>query len=358
MEVVLSDTRWKVTINGIEVECVPHETILHAAQKAGVKIPTLCHDDRLEPYGGCRLCIVHVKGVPRPLPACTTPVADKMDITTDTDAIRKIRANIIELLLSNHPSDCMRCEATGNCTLQDLSYEYKVDGSRFEGEQWDLPLREDNPFITFEPNKCVLCGRCVRICNEVVMAGTIEISGRGFNSIPETAFKKPRTLDNCEFCGQCVSTCPTGALTDKRGRGKGRHYELEKVRTTCPYCGTGCNFDLNVKDGKVIKVTSALDAPVNHGNLCIKGRYGYEFIHSFERIKTPLIRKGDKMFTATWDEALDFIAAKFRQLMKKYGNNSVGGYSSARCTNEENYLFAKFVRTTLLTNNIDNCARV
>ena len=141
MEVVLSDTKWKVKINGIEIDCVPHDTILHAAKKAGVKIPTLCHDDRLEPYGGCRLCIVHVKGVPRPLPACTTPVADKMDIITDTEPIRKIRANIIELLLSNHPSDCMRCEATGDCTLQDLSYEYKVDGSRFEGEQWDLPIR-------------------------------------------------------------------------------------------------------------------------------------------------------------------------------------------------------------------------
>ncbi len=355
---MLSDTKWKITINGIEASCTPHETILHVAKRAGVNIPTLCHDDRLEPYGGCRLCIVHVKGVPRPLTACTTPVADNMEISTETEPLRKIRANIIELLLSNHPSDCMRCEATGDCTLQDLSYEYGVDGSRFEGEQWDLPIREDNPFITFEPNKCVLCGRCVRICNEVVMAGTIEMAGKGFNSIPETAFKRPRTLDNCEFCGQCVSTCPTGALTDKRGRGKGRDYELTKVRTTCPYCGTGCNFDLNVKDGKVVKVTSALDAPVNQGNLCIKGRYGYEFIHSFERIKTPLIRKGDKMVVATWDEALDYIASKFKSLIKNYGADSVGGYSSARCTNEENFLLAKFVRTVFKTNNVDNCARV
>lgn len=354
----MAEQIFNVIINGIKTECKRNETILAAAKKAGVKIPTLCHDDRLEPYGGCRLCIVHVKGVPRPLPACTTPVADNMVVTTETESIRNIRKNIIELLLSNHPNDCMRCEATGDCSLQDLSYEYGVDGSRFEGDQWDLPIREDNPFITFEPNKCVLCGRCVRICNEVVNAGTIEISGRGFNAVPETAFKRPRTLDNCEFCGQCVSTCPTAALTDKRGRGKGRVHELEKVRTTCPYCGTGCNFDLNVKDDKVVKVSSAMDAPVNHGNLCIKGRYGYDFIHSFERIRTPLIRKGDKLMEATWDEAFEYIASKFKSIIKKHGRDTVGGYSSARCSNEENFLFAKFVRTTFLTNHVDNCARV
>jgi formate dehydrogenase alpha subunit len=253
----------------------------------------------------------------------------------------------------------MHCEATGDCTLQDLAYEYGVNGSRFFGEKWNLPIREDNPFITFEPNKCILCGRCVRICNEVVMAGTIEMSSRGFNTIPETAFKKPRTLDNCEFCGQCVSTCPTAALTDKLGRGKGRAHELKKIRTTCSYCGTGCNFDLNVKDGKVVKITSAPDAPVNKGNLCIKGRYGYEFIHSFERIKAPMIRKrGGHLVTVTWEEALEHVVSKFKSLIKKYGRDSVGGYSSARCTNEENYLFAKFVRTAFLTNHVDNCARV
>lgn len=342
----------------MEIICEAHETILQVAKRAGVHIPTLCHDDRLEPYGGCRLCIVHVKGVPRPLPACTTPVADNMEVTTETDSIRKIRANVIELLLSNHPNDCMKCEATGDCTLQDLSYEYGVDGSRFEGEKWDLPIREANPFITYDPNKCILCGRCTRICNEVVMAGTIALTGRGFHARPDTSFGKPRSLDNCEFCGQCVSTCPTGALIDKKGKGKGRPYELKKVRTTCSYCGTGCNFDLNIKDGKIVKVTSAYDAPVNHGSLCIKGRYGYDFIQSFERIKAPLIRKDDRLREVSWDEALEYAAQKFKTLLKKYGPNSIGGFSSSRCTNEENFLMSKFVRTCFKSNNVDNCARV
>ena len=354
----MTENKLTIRINGSEASCNERETILQVAKREGVYIPTLCHDDRLEPYGGCRLCIVHVKGVPRPLPACTTPVAPNMEVTTETETIRKIRKNIVELLLSNHPNDCMKCEATGNCTLQDLSYEYGVDGSRFEGEQWDLPIREDNPFITFEPNKCILCGRCTRICNEVVMAGTISLTGRGFHSRPETAFGKPRSLDNCEFCGQCVSTCPTGALIDKKGKGKGRSYELKKVRTTCSYCGTGCNFDLNVKDGKVVKVTSAFDAPVNHGNLCIKGRYGYDFIHSFERIKRPLIRKNDRLNEVSWDEALEYSAHKFKSLLKKYGPNSLGAFSSSRCTNEENFLLSKFVRTVFKSNNVDNCARV
>jgi formate dehydrogenase alpha subunit len=348
----------KVKIDGIEVACEKEETILDAAIRAGVYIPTLCHDDRLEPYGGCRLCLVEIKGVYRPLPACTTPVKDNMEVCTDNETITRIRKNIISLLLSNHPNDCMRCEKTGDCALQELAYKYEVDGKRFEGEQWDLPIRDDNPFITYEPNKCILCGRCVRICNEVVMAGTIDFAGRGFNSMPDTAFRRPRSLDNCEFCGQCVSTCPTGALTDKKGRGKGRIYDMKKVRTTCSYCGTGCNFDLNVKGNKVVKVTSAYDAPVNHGNLCIKGRYGYDFIHSGDRIKTPLIREFNDFREATWDEALDLIAKKFKSLMKKHGNKSVGAFSSSRCTNEENFLLSKFARTVLRNNNVDNCARV
>jgi formate dehydrogenase alpha subunit len=354
----LSKDKLKITIDGIEILCNEGETILKAAKMAGVKIPTLCHDDRLKPYGGCRLCIVEVKGVTRNLPSCTTPVTDKMEVVTENDEIRRIRTNIVELLLSNHPNDCMRCESTGDCTLQDLSYEYGATGVKFAGERWNLPIREDNPFITFEPNKCVLCGRCTRICNEVVMAGTIELVGRGFNTVPDTAFSKPRTLENCEFCGQCVSACPVGALTDKKGRGKGRSYEMKKVRTTCSYCGTGCNFDLNVKDSKVVKVTSAYDAPVNHGNLCIKGRYGYDFIHSKDRITTPLIRKGKKFVEASWGEALELCATKFREILKKHGPNSIGGFSSSRCTNEENFLMSKFVRTVFRSNNVDNCARV
>jgi formate dehydrogenase alpha subunit len=348
----------RIKINGIETTVEAGKTILEVAKGLGIHIPTLCHDERLEPYGGCRLCIVEVKGVPRPLPSCTTPVTDGMEVCTESESLTRIRRNIISLLLSNHPNDCMRCEKTGDCTLQDLAYEYNVDGARFAGERWNLPIREDNPFITYEPNKCVLCGRCVRICNEVVMAGTIDFTGRGFTTMPDTAYGRPRSLENCEFCGQCVSTCPVGALTDRPSRGKGRSYEMKKVLTTCPYCGVGCNFYLNVKDGKIIKVTSAYDAPVNKGNLCIKGRYGYEFIQRADRIKTPLIRQGSTFREATWDEALDLIAKRFKEIIDRHGSDSVGAFSSARCTNEENYLLSKWVRAVVGSNNVDNCARV
>ncbi|GBE41195.1 MAG TPA: 2Fe-2S iron-sulfur cluster binding domain-containing protein [Nitrospirae bacterium] len=354
----MSDNDIKVKINGRQVLCGRDETILDAAKKAGVRIPTLCYDERLEPYGGCRLCIVEVKDVHKPQPACTTRVKDGMEVYTDTDEVRRMRKSVLSLLLSNHPNDCMTCEATGDCALQSLSYEYGVTGKRFAGESWDLPIRDDNPFIIFDPNKCILCGRCVRICNDVVMAGTIEMTGRGFNSLPDTAFGKPRTLDNCEFCGQCVSTCPTGALIDKKGRGKGRSYEMTKVKTTCPYCGTGCNFFLNVRDDKVVKVTSDYDAPVNKGNLCIKGRYGYSFIHSSARLTSPIIKKDGKYVEATWDEAIDLIAKRFGELMEEHGPDSVGAFSSARCTNEENFLLSKFVRTVFKNNNVDCCARV
>jgi formate dehydrogenase alpha subunit len=347
-----------ITINGRRIAAEGGRTILDVCREAGIYLPTLCHDERLEPYGGCRLCLVEIKGTAKPLTACTTPVQDGMEITTESDALTDYRRTVLSLILSNHPNDCMCCEKAGDCALQDLAYLYDVKPGEYEGEKWDLPVREDNPFITYEPNKCILCARCTRICQEVVMADTIELTGRGFHSMPDTAYGVPRSLDNCEFCGQCVSTCPTGALTDRKGRGKGRAPQMKKVKTTCSYCGTGCNFFLNVKDGKVVKVTSAYDAPVNQGNLCIKGRYGYDFIHSDERIKTPLIKKDGKFVEATWDEALGLVANRFRELIDKYGPDKVGGFSSSRCTNEENYLLAKWVRCAIGSNNVDNCARV
>jgi len=348
----------RVIINGIQKIAGEEKTILDVCRESGIFIPTLCYDERLEPYGGCRLCLVEIKGMPRPLAACTTPVQDGMEIATESENLTQLRRTTLSLILSNHPDDCMCCEKAGDCDLQELAYMYNVRPGEFEGEKWDLPIREDNPFITYEPNKCILCSRCTRICNEVVMAGTIELVGRGFNSMPDTAYRKPRTLENCEFCGQCVSACPTGALTDRKGRGKGRSRDVKKVKTTCSYCGTGCNFYLNVKDNKVVKVTSDYDAPVNRGNLCIKGRYGYDFIHSADRLKTPLIKRNGVFHEADWDEALQLVADKFRELIDKYGPEKVGGFSSSRCTNEENYLLAKWARCAVGSNNVDNCARV
>jgi len=347
-----------IAVNGVNIRVEGNKTILEACRESGIYVPTLCHDERLEPYGGCRLCLVEIKGLPRPLAACTTPVQDGMEIVTESEMLTRLRRTNLSLILSNHPDDCMICEKAGDCELQELAYKYNVKPGDYAGEKWDFPVREDNPFITYEPNKCILCARCTRICQEVVMADTIELTGRGFYSMPDTAYSAPRSLKNCEFCGQCVSTCPTGALTDRKGRGQGRAPKLKKVKTTCSYCGTGCNFYLNVNGGKVVKVTSAYEAPVNRGNLCIKGRYGYDFIHSPDRIKTPLIKRNGIFEEATWDEALNLVASKFKELIDKYGPEKVGGFSSSRCTNEENYLLSKWVRCAIGSNNVDNCARV
>jgi NADH dehydrogenase/NADH:ubiquinone oxidoreductase subunit G len=227
----------QITVNGRPVSAQKGKSILEACREASIFIPTLCYDERLEAYGGCRLCLIEVKGVNRPLTACTTPVAEGMEITTESELLTRLRRTTLSLILSNHPNDCMCCDTAGDCTLQELAYLYEVKPGMYEGERWDLPIREDNPFITFEPKKCISCSRCTRICNDVVVAGTIEMTGRGFHTMPNTAFNKPRSLKNCEFCGQCVSTCPTGALTDKKGRGKGRSHDVTKVKTTCSYCG-------------------------------------------------------------------------------------------------------------------------
>ncbi len=347
-----------VKINGVPIFADAGKTILEACKQAGIFIPTLCYDERLDPYGGCRLCVVEIKGVPRPLTACTTPVSEGMEITTESETLTSLRRSVLSLMLSDHPNECMVCDKAGACDLQELAYLYGVKPDTIAGERRNLPVRDDNPFIYFDPNKCILCGRCVRICHEVAGKGTIDLSGRGFTTIPDTAFSTPKNPDNCVFCGQCISSCPVGALVEKPSKGKGRTYGVKKVKTTCTYCGTGCNFYLNVKDGKVIRVTSDYSAPVNQGNLCIKGRFGYEFIHHADRITTPLIREGDDFRPASWDEALDLIATKFTELKDKYGPQSVGAFSSSRCTNEENYLMSKWVRTVLGNNNVDNCARV
>ena len=358
METRPQDDRITLKIDGREISCQRGKTLLQVCRESKINIPTLCYDDRLAPFGGCRLCLVEIKGMRKPVASCTTPVENGMEITTESEILTRHRKLVLSLILSNHPNDCMLCEKSGDCGLQDLAYRYGVTGDKYTGERWNLPKQEDNPFISFDPNKCVMCGRCVNICQDLVMAGTIDFTGRGFHSKPDTAFSRPRTPDICTFCGQCISACPVGALVEKPSMGKGRSYEMRKVKTTCTYCGTGCNFYLNVKDDKVLKVTSDFDAPVNQGNLCIKGRFAYEFIHHPDRITTPLIREGDGFRKASWEEALNLVAIRFKEIMGSHGPDAVGAFSSSRCTNEENFLISKWVRAVLGSNNVDNCARV
>ncbi len=379
-----------LTIDGKKVTVRKLSTVLDAIKKLDITIPTLCHHPDLTPFGGCRLCIVEIKGIARPLTACTTPVSEGMEVTTSTPLIEKMRRTTLELLLSDHPDDCRVCERAGDCKLQELAYFYGIRENRFLGERRVYKKRDANPFIERDMEKCILCGQCVRICDEIQGVGAIDFAYRGFR----TKICPPYDKDlDCEFCGQCVAVCPTGALTGKTWVQKGRQ-GLRDVDTICPYCGCGCSLTLVVRKNEVIRVTSKPDT-INEGWLCVKGRFGYEFINHPERLKKPLIRvapknsefgirnsefknlhsvlrtphsnhsilplvkggEGGLFREASWDEALDYVASRLKEIKERYGSDSIGGLSSAKCTNEENYLFQKFIRAAIGTNNVDHCAR-
>lgn len=347
-------TSYKVTIDGKTADVPEGTTILDAARLLGVDIPTLCHHPKLTAFGGCRLCIVEVKGIPRLVTACTTPVADKMEVTTSTPRIESLRKTILELILSDHPHDCMTCEGAGACTLQELAYTYSVTGKRFAGERREYGVTDKNPFIWRDMERCILCGRCVKVCDEVQGVNAIDFTYRGFKSKICPPYEKD--LD-CEFCGQCISVCPTGALTGRPWARKGRQQGVRAVDTVCTFCGTGCNITLHVKGNEIIRVSSRPDT-WNEGWLCVKGRFGYRFVSSPDRLTTPLIRKNGELTPASWDEALDHVGKRLNEIKAAHGTDAIGGLSSARCTNEENYAFQKMVRAGVGTNNVDHCARL
>jgi NADP-reducing hydrogenase subunit HndD len=346
-----------LSIDNREVTVPRDSTVLEAAKQAGVFIPTLCHYEGLIPASACRICVVEVEGGRTLVPACSYPVADGMKVKTDTERVLKARRLVVELLLSDHPLDCMTCEKTGDCRLQDLAYSMGLTGSRFKGEQHQYPLDLANPFIVRDYNKCILCERCVRACSEMQEIEAIEYARRGFNTKVSVPFDRGLKESDCVFCGQCVQVCPTGALTEKKARGMGRAWETKKVRTTCPYCGVGCQMWLHTRDGRITKVTAVREAAPNKGRLCAKGRFGYDFIHSEERLKTPLIRENGAFREASWDEALNLIADKFKEIIAEHGPDAIGGVSCSRSINEDSYQMQKLFRSVIGTNNIDNCAR-
>jgi formate dehydrogenase alpha subunit len=252
----------------------------------------------------------------------------------------------------------MTCEKTGNCQLQDLAYEMGLTGSRLKGAQHRYPVDENNPFIVRDYNKCVLCERCTRICDEIQGSFAIEYAHRGFDTKVGVPFHRSLTESDCVFCGQCVNVCPVGALTERSKLGKGREWEFQKVRTTCSYCGVGCTLILNVKDGQIVRVTTDRAAGVNQGNLCVKGKFGFDYVHSPDRLTGPLIREGGKFRPASWEEALDRVAERLEKIKTEHGPDSIGVLVSAKCTNEENYLLQKMARAAIGTNNVDHCARL
>ena len=351
----------KVTVNidGKDFEAQAGQTILEVAKENGIFIPTLCHYQGTTNVGACRVCVVEVEKARSLVASCCMPVSPGMVIRTNTKKVRDAQRLIVELIWSSGDHNCLSCEQNGNCELQNLVYWLQIEKPRLPISPPGYAIESTSAMIQRDLNKCILCGRCVRVCNEIQVNEILDFSKRGHRAKVGPAFDTDYISSNCYFCGECVDACPVGAITFKQARFAGRPWEMKKVRTTCTYCGVGCQLDLNISDGRIVKVTGNREyGPPNEGSLCVKGRFGMDFVQHPDRLKTPLIRKDGELKEATWDEALDFVAKKLKAVKEKSGPDSIAGLSSARCTNEENYLFQKFLRAGIGTNNVDHCARL
>ncbi len=348
-----------LTLNGMTVEFQPGQTILEVAQGHGVyTIPTLCYLKDAAATGSCRMCTVEVEGARTLLPACATVANPGMVIKTESPRIDAARKMVLELLLASGNHNCLICEANGECELQALAYRYQVPTPNFvTTPDTRFYYEESNSMIVRDFSKCIMCGRCVRGCNERQVNQAISIGYRGTHNKIVAKADYPYIDSDCVFCGECVQSCPVGALLDKGAMRQGRPWEHRCVRTTCPYCGVGCQMDLHLKGGQIVKVTGVQAVP-NNGRLCVKGRFGLGFVQHPDRLKTPLIKEDGAFREASWDEALDLVATRLSEIKKKHGPEKIGGFSSARVTNEENYLMQKLMRAVIGTNHVDHCARL
>ena len=346
-------------IDGMSVEFPAGQTILEVARRAGIyTIPTLCYLKDTTATGACRMCMVEVEGARTLLPACATAAAPGMVIRTESPRIDAARTMVLELLLASGNHNCLVCEANGVCELQALAYRYQVSTPSFANPPETQYYLEDNKhLIRRDFSKCILCGRCVRACNEKQVNQAISMGYRGEHNKIVTRADLTYSESDCVFCGECVQSCPVGALVELKAIGQARPWETRKVRTTCPYCGVGCQLWLHVKNGKIVKVTGVEAGAPNKGRLCVKGRFGYDFIYSPERLTMPLIKTNGEFREASWDEALDLVADKLKDTIAKHGPDAIAGVSCARSINEDSYQMQKLFRAVIGTNNIDHCAR-
>lgn len=351
-------------INGKAYGLVPGETVLSFVRRHLGKtfVPTLCDAPNLEPFGSCRVCSVEMAlrpdGQAKVVASCHTPMTANASIQTDTERITRLRKNIIELVLTDHPLDCLTCEVNNNCELQTVAARVGIRDVRYPEGKNHLDRAKDlsHPYMTSELSKCINCFRCVRACDEVQGEFVLSMAGRGFDSRIIKSFDDSFMQSDCVSCGACAQACPTSAISDVF---ESKSISVQKkVRTTCTYCGVGCNLEVAVKDNKVKSIQAPYEAEVNQGHTCLKGRFAFSFYDHPDRLRTPLIRKDGVLVPASWDEAYDFIAEKLTSIKETYGPDYIAGISSARCTNEENYLMQKFIRAVIGTNNIDSCARV
>lgn len=342
-----------LTIDGRNIQAPKGTTILQAASQLGIEIPTLCWLQKVSPTGACRVCAVEVEGVDRPMTACNTPVKDGIKVTTQSERISEIRRKVVELLLVNHPLDCPVCDAGGECDLQDACYGLDVARQEYSALLEKRPIRYDWTLLESDPNRCILCEKCVKVDHEIVGCDAIAVVNRGEATIIDTVDGKPL---NCEFCGNCIEACPTGTLISKPFKFHGRPWTFKETKSVCAFCSAGCQIEYHSKNGRVERVTSS-DSTFNNGNLCINGRFGYAYINSPERLTTPLVREGGVLAAADWNKAMDTAVQKLKAVISSAGPDAVAGIGSPRVTNEENFLFQKLFRRAIGTNNIDSEAR-
>jgi formate dehydrogenase major subunit len=350
-----------VTVDGVQVTVPAGTSVMRAAAEAGIKVPKLCATDNLEAFGSCRVCLVEIEGMKGYPASCTTPVSTGMQVRTQSEHLGKLRRNVMELYISDHPLDCLTCPTNGDCELQDTAGElglrevrYGFDGANHLVQEKDT----SNPYFTFDPSKCIVCSRCVRACDEVQGTFALTIQGRGFASSVSAGQAQSFMDSDCVSCGACVKACPTATLVENSiiDAGVPEH----SVVTTCAYCGVGCAFRAEVKGSTVVRMTPHKEGKANEGHACVKGRFAFGYATHKDRITQPMIREhiDQPWQVVSWEEAITHTAQRLRAIQEKHGRNSIGAISSSRCTNEEVYLVQKLVRSGFGNNNIDTCARV
>jgi len=369
-----------ITLDGREVSGHSGMTILELARESGIDIPTLCYDPHLTSIGACRICLVENEQTGALVASCVTPIAPGMIINTHSPRVIEHRKNIVKLLLASHPDSCLVCDKGNRCQLRQLASDMGIGLVEFQRIPQMAAIEEVNPFIERDLSKCILCAKCIRACQELVVEGAIDYYQRGFANKPATLNNLPLEDSECTFCGTCVALCPTGALTEKERPYRGT--TKTTVQTTCPFCGCGCCISLEVKDNHIVRVSpveedavnpvrnssgalspaagqqGSISNGVNHGTLCVRGSYGCDFIHSPDRLTKPLVKVKDSFTEVSWEQALELIATEFKRIKDEHGPNSLAILGSSKCTNEENYLLQRFARCVLGINNIDNGSRL